>query len=224
MTSFLIPLTWGGIMYDWSSWRSLVPLIMGALGILGFCLYEKYVAIEPAIRLTIFRNRTANLAYFTTTLHGLILWCLLYYQPLYYEAVKGYTPIVAGVALFPATFTVAPMAVVTGIAITKTNSYIWMIRGGWTVATLGLGILILMDVGTSIPKFIFLNLVPGIGLGILFPALQFQLQAASTNEDMAWTVAMFTFFRSFGQALGVAIGMLKLPPNMGSDWSKWSEV
>ena len=119
---------------------------------------------------------------------------------------KGYTPIVAGVALFPATFTVAPMAVITGITITKTNSYIWMIRTGWTVATLGLGLLILMDVGTSIPKFIFLNLVPGIGLGILFPALQFQLQAASTSEDMAFTVAMFTFFRSFGQALGVAIG------------------
>ena len=84
MTSFLIPLTWGGVMYDWSSWRTIVPLVMGALGILGFCLYEKYVATEPAIRLAIFRNRTANLAYFTTTLHGLILWCLLYckFQPL----------------------------------------------------------------------------------------------------------------------------------------------
>ena len=206
MTSFLIPLTWGGIMYDWSSWRTLVPLVVGAFGIFGFCLWERYLAPEPAIRLSIFRNRTANIAYFTTTMHGLILWCLLYYQPLYYEAVKGYSPIVAGVALFPATFTVAPMAVVTGITITKTNSYRWTIWAGWIIATLGSGLLILMDVGTSIPKFIFLNLVPGIGLGILFPALQFQLQAASTNEDMAFTVAMFTFFRSFGQALGVAIG------------------
>ena len=98
------------------------------------------------------------------------------------------------------------MAVVTGITITKTGSYRWTIWTGWTCATLGLGLLILMDVGTSIPKFIFLNLVPGIGLGVLFPSLQFQLQAASTNEDMAFSVAMFTFFRSFGQALGVAIG------------------
>ncbi len=206
MTSFLIPLTWGGIMYDWSSWRTLVPLIIGATGILGFCLYEKYVAPEPAIRLAIFRNRTANIGYMTTTLHGLILWCLLYYQPLYYEAVKGYSPIISGVAIFPSTFTVAPMAVVTGITITKTNSYRWTIWAGWLLTTLGLGLLVLMDVGTTIPKFVFLNLVGGMGLGILFPALQFQVQAASTNEDMAFTVAMFTFFRSFGQALGVAIG------------------
>ena len=80
LTSFLVPLTWGGVMYDWSSWRTLVPLIVGAIGILGFCLYEKYIAKEPAIRLAIFRNRTTNLAYITTTLHGLILWCLLYYR------------------------------------------------------------------------------------------------------------------------------------------------
>jgi Fungal trichothecene efflux pump (TRI12) len=206
MTSFLIPLTWGGVMYDWTSWRTLVPLILGAVGILGFCLYEKYLAPEPAIRLSIFRNATTNIAFFTTTLHGLILWCLLYYQPLYYEAVKGYSPIIAGVSLFPATFTVAPMAVVTGITITKTNSYRWTIWVGWLFGTLGLGLTILLDVGTSIPQFIFINLVPGIGLGILFPALQFQLQAASTNKDMAFAVAMFTFFRSFGQALGVAIG------------------
>ena len=193
-------------MYDWSSWRTLVPLIMGAAGIVGFCFYEKYVAPEPAVRLSIFRNRTTNIGYLTTALQGLILWCLLYYQPLYYEAVRGYSPIIAGVALFPSTFTVAPIAVVTGITITKTNSYRWTIWAGWTLTTLGLGILTLMDVGTSIPKFIFLNIVSGMGLGILFPALQFQVQAASNNKDMAFTVSMFVFFRSFGQALGVAIG------------------
>ena len=221
VTSFLIPLTWGGVMYDWSSWRTLVPLIMGAAGIVGFCFYEKYVAPEPAVRLSIFRNRTTNIGYFTTALQGLILWCLLYYQPLYYEAVRGYSPIIAGVALFPSTFTVAPIAVVTGITITKTNSYRWTIWAGWTLTTLGLGILTLMDVGTSIPKFIFLNIVSGMGLGILFPALQFQVQAASNNKDMAFTVSMFVFFRSFGQALGVAIGGVIFQNQMVSNLKRY---
>jgi hypothetical protein len=98
------------------------------------------------------------------------------------------------------------MAVVSGVLITKTNSYLWLIWAGWAIATLGTGLTILMKPGTTIVEFIFINIVPGIGLGILFPSLQFQLQAASTQKDMAWTVAMFTFFRTFGQALGVAIG------------------
>lgn len=206
MASFLIPLTWGGVMYSWSSWRTLVPLLVGAAGLIGFCLYEKYLAPEPVIRLQIFANRTTNIAYFNTVIHGLILWCLLYYQPLYFEAVQGYTPIVSGIALFPATFTVAPSAVVVGILITKRGAYRWAIYLGWTLATLGSGLLCLLAVNTSIPQWIFIDLIPGLGLGILFPSLQFQLQAASSNSHLAFAVAMFSFFRSFGQTLGVAIG------------------
>ena len=205
-TSLLIPITWGGVMYSWSHWRTLVPLIIGIVGNIVFIAYEKYLAKEPLIRLSIFSTSSATIAYFGTTLHGIILWCLLYYEPLYYEAVKDYTPIITGVALFPETFTVAPLAVITGIAITKTGRYRWAIWIGWVITTLGLGILYLLDVDTTIVQWIFLNLVPGIGMGMLFPSLAFAVQAASRPEDLAFAVAMFSFFRAFGQAIGVAIG------------------
>ena len=127
-------------------------------------------------------------------------------MPLYYEAVQGYSPIIAGVALFPDTFTVAPLAVVTGISITITGHYRWAVWSGWAITVLGVGLSILLKVDTSIPAWIFLTMVSGIGLGILFPSMQFSLQAATTNKDMGFAVAMFSFFRTFGQAIGVAIG------------------
>jgi MFS family permease len=127
-------------------------------------------------------------------------------MPLYYEAVKGYSPIISGVALFPDTFTVAPLAVVTGILITVTGHYRWAVWSGWALTVLGTGILVLLKADTTIPAWIFLTIVSGVGLGILFPSMQFALQAATTNKDMGFAVAMFSFFRSFGQAIGVAIG------------------
>jgi MFS family permease len=127
-------------------------------------------------------------------------------MPLYYEAVQGYSPIISGVALFPDTFTVAPLAVVTGILITMTGHYRWAVWSGWVLTVLGVGLLILLKVDTSIPAWIFLTIVSGLGLGILFPSMQFSLQAASTNKDMGFAVAMFSFFRTFGQAIGVALG------------------
>lgn len=127
-------------------------------------------------------------------------------MPLYYEAVKGYSPIISGVALFPDTFTVAPMAVVTGILITVTGHYRWAVWSGWALTVLGTGILVLLKADTTVPAWIFLTIVSGVGLGILFPSMQFSLQAATTNKDMGFAVAMFSFFRSFGQAIGVAIG------------------
>lgn len=136
----------------------------------------------------------------------MILWCALYYEPLYYEGVKGYSPIITGISIFPETFTVAPVSVITGIVITKTGRYRWALWIGWGFATLGSGILYLLDVNTSVAQWIFLNLVIGIGMGLLFPSMAFAIQASSTNEDLAFAVAMFSFFRAFGQAIGVAVG------------------
>ncbi|KAL4953502.1 major facilitator superfamily domain-containing protein [Aspergillus filifer] len=206
MSSFLIPLTWGGIIYDWSSWHTLVPLIIGAVGLAIFTVYEYKYATDPIIPPKIFQNRTAAVSFACSFLQGLILWCLLYYQPLYYEAVKGYSPIMAGVALFPATFTVAPSAALVGILVTKYGHYRWAIWLGWFLGTLGTGLLCYMDVETSIPAWIFINLVPGLGLGFLFPSIGFAIQASATNDTLAIAVAMFSFFRAMGQAVGVAIG------------------
>ena len=205
-TSFLIPITWGGVSYPWDSWRVLAPLIIGIVGLAVFTVFEEYFATEPLIRLDVFKNRTAAASYFETTLHGMILWCNLYYLPLYFEAVKGETPIIAGISLFPGTFTVAPAAVITGIAVTKTGRYRWAIWSGWVLTTLGIGLLYLLDVNTTTVQWIFLNLVSGLGMGILFPSMAFAIQAATTNKDLAFAVALFSFFRAFGQAIGVAVG------------------
>lgn len=205
-TSFLIPVTWGGVSYAWDSWRTLVPLIVGALGLVAFVLFEEYVAREPLIRLDVFKNRTASASYFQTTVHGIILWGILYYLPLYYEAVKGETPIVAGISLFPETFTVAPAAMATGIIISKIGRYRWALWSGWTLTTFGVGLLYLLDVHTTTVQWVFLNLVSGVGMGLLFPSMAFAIQAATTNKDLAFAVALFSFFRAFGQAVGVAIG------------------
>ncbi|KAI9804453.1 MAG: hypothetical protein M1825_001352 [Sarcosagium campestre] len=205
-TSFLIPVTWGGVMYSWDSWRTLVPLILGGAGLLGFGLYERFVAKEPLIRLSIFNTWTAKITYIGTVIHGMVLWSLLYYEPLYYEAVKGYTPIISGVALFPETFTVAPASVVVGILVTITGRYRWAVWSGWVLTCGGCGLLYLMDVETTVVQWIFLNLVVGLGTGILFPSMAFAIQASVAVEDVAFGVAAFSFFRAFGQAIGVAVG------------------
>lgn len=136
----------------------------------------------------------------------MILWCLLYYLPLYYEAVKGESPILSGVSLFPQTFTVAPAAVIVGILVSKTGRYRWAVWTGWVLTTLGTGLLYLLDVNTPTASWIFLNLVSGLGTGMLFAGMAFAIQASATNKDLAFAVAMFSFFRAFGQAIGVAVG------------------
>jgi hypothetical protein len=127
-------------------------------------------------------------------------------MPLYFEAVKGFGPILAGVAMFPWTFTVAPASVATGITIAVTCQYRWANRAGWFLATLGMGLLIILKPNTPTVSWIFLNLVGGPGTGMLFPAMALAVQASATAKDQAYAANMFSFFRAFRQKLGVAIG------------------
>lgn len=205
-TGFLIPVTWGGVQYPWNSWRTLVPMIVCAFGIGAFVMHQELFAPNPLIRTSVFKTTSAAALYVSTVIHGIILWGILYYMPLYFEAVKGMGPIMAGVSMFPWTFTVAPASVATGIAIAATGKYLWANRLGWFLATLGFGLLIMLKPDTSTVAWIFLNLVGGVGTGILFPAMALAVQACATAKDQAYAANMFSFFRAFGQTLGVAIG------------------
>jgi hypothetical protein len=205
-TSFLIPLTWGGVQYSWSSWHTLVPLILGVAGLVGFAIYDKSVPAFPIIRLDLmFRNYNMAYSLFASLDNALIVYGSLYFLPLYYEGVQGYNPVISGIALFPATFTVAPFAIVAGIVITKTGDFRIITMIGWIATTLGMGIVTLLDVNTTIVQWIFLTGCSGIGLGLLYTSLAFVNQSAANDEHMTFAVGMFIFARSLGQCLGVAI-------------------
>ncbi|PYI00385.1 MFS general substrate transporter [Aspergillus sclerotiicarbonarius CBS 121057] len=221
LSSFLIPLSWGGIMYAWTSWRTLVPLTLGATGLLIFCIYEALIPSAPMIPRSIFQNRSAVIALAASFLQGMILWCALYYMPLYYEAVKSFSPIMAGVALFPDTFTVAPSAILCGFVITRTGHYRWGLYLGWTLSTLGLGLLCLLQVDTPTVKWIFLNIPAGLGLGILTAAIVCAVQASATPENLTLSVAMVIFFRAFGQAVGIAVGGVIFQNRMRRELSQY---
>ncbi|PQE32818.1 mfs multidrug transporter protein [Rutstroemia sp. NJR-2017a WRK4] len=204
-TSLLIPITWGGVMYTWESVRTLVPLLVGVGGLVMFLVYNVCISKDPLIRRSLFNSPTAIVAYFGTFVHGIAVWSLLFYMPLYFEVAKNFTSIQSGIGLFPLTFTTAPAAVIVGLVIAKSGKYRPSIWFGWALSTLGLGLLILLKESTSTVSWIFITLVPGIGFGCLFSAQGFAAQASASSEDLPFAGAMYSFFRAFGQTVGVAI-------------------
>ena len=204
-TSFLIPLTWGGVQYPWNSWHTLVPLLIGLAGFIGFCFFEVFIPSEPTVRFDIIRSYNMAFSLFAAIIHAILVYGILYFMPLYFEAVKGLNPTLSGVALFPVTFTVSPMSIVSGLIVSKTGDFRGVIWFGWIATVLGSGILVLLDTDTMTAQWIFLTLCLGIGLGFLYSALNLINQTAALDSSMAFAVSFFTFCRSFGQCIGVAL-------------------
>lgn len=224
LASFLIPLTWGGIMYPWSSWHTLVPLLLGVAGLVGFAVHEKFGAAQPLVPLVIFNNITQSVTYAGTFLHGMILWAIVYYLPLYYEGALGYGPVISGLALFPESLTVAPISVIIGIIAARVGSYRWAIWSGWPITALGIGLMCYLDAKSSIPQWVFINLLVGIGLGILFPTVMLAVQAAADPEYLTISVTMTPFFRVLGQAVGVAIGGVVFQNRIKHEFGHYPEL
>lgn len=60
-------------MYPWDHWKTVLPLAVGTVGLIGSFFYEKYVPTEPMIPLSLFQNRDAAVTYLGTTVHGMIV-------------------------------------------------------------------------------------------------------------------------------------------------------
>jgi hypothetical protein len=125
---------------------------------------------------------------------------------LYFEAAKNMSPVISGVALFPWTFTTAPAAAIVGVIITKTGRWRFGIYSGWFLTVVGMSLLVLYKVTSPAAEYIPIALISGVGLGILYASMSFGIQASSTNRDLPFAAALYSFFRHFGQMLGVAIG------------------
>ncbi|CZR64622.1 related to MFS multidrug transporter [Phialocephala subalpina] len=205
-TALLLSITMGGVIYPWSNWRITVLLSTSLLGTILFVAYESFIPRFPFLCVVLFKNVTAAVTFLGTFLHGFILWSLLFYLPLYYQAIKGFNPTQSGLAVFPETLIIAPVSLTVGILVSKTGHFKWSIVSGWFFTTLGTGLLILLDVHTTTPTWIGINIIVGLGTGMLFSGMAFSIQAAATafGQDSALAIAMFSFFRSLGATVGIA--------------------
>lgn len=111
MVSIPIALSWAGSQYPRSSFRVVVPLVMGFTGFGIFVLYEasKY-CVSPTMPLHLFFNRTSGTPFTLTFLHGLSAISVMYFLPVYFQGVLGVTNGRAGVELLPTVLFMIPEA------------------------------------------------------------------------------------------------------------------
>lgn len=138
-------------------------------------------------------------------IHGILLWSIVYYLPVYSEGVVQHTPLRAVVDSLPLAFTVTPMSIVCALLIERSKRYLWTVWLGWFLSTAGFGTFVFLSYGTPPRIYNGLQVATGIGLGFLFPALSIPLQAAATTDGAGVATGTFVFFRSLGSALGVSL-------------------
>ncbi|KAJ6112016.1 hypothetical protein N7523_008077 [Penicillium sp. IBT 18751x] len=202
----VMPLSWAGALYAWSSWRTLLPFIIGILVLVVFVFYERK-PLYPVLPYRLFDSATTISTFLGGFLHGLILYNLNTYMPLFYQATFFETPLQATITLLPMAILNLFFSCVSPIFVAFLRKYLWNIRVGWVASTLGAGLLLLIKPESSISFRTGMPIVISLGIGILFTVLVLPAQASLASvDDMGLVVGLVVFFRLLGGLIGLALG------------------
>ncbi|CAG8954968.1 hypothetical protein HYFRA_00008657 [Hymenoscyphus fraxineus] len=204
--AILLALTWGGTTRPWSSWRTVLPLVLGFLGMISFFIFEgsSYVK-EATMPLHLFSNRTSASVYAITFLHSVVTYWVVYYLPVYFQAVLEASPTASGVDLFPTAVACIPFAIISGAAVSKMSKYRPSHFVSLTLIVVGLGLLTRLHKHTSVAYWVVIRILVSAGLGIMVTATLPAIQAPLEEKDVATSTATWAFLRSFGAIWGAAI-------------------
>jgi hypothetical protein len=206
IVSVLIALTWGGTQYEWSSWRTLLPLILGFIGIGGFFWIESTTwIVEPTMPFRLFSNRTSLGAFAIASLHAMLTNFLTFFLPVYFQGVLSTGPTKSGVNLLPLPFVTMPFAIFAGIATTKWGLYRPSFFIGMALLAICFGLLTRLNEHTSTAYWAGIECIGAAGLGVMTTTTWPAVQAPLEEVDQAISTAAWGFVRSFGGIWGVAI-------------------
>lgn len=76
----------GGVSHPWSSVAVIVPMIIGAVGLIGFAVNEYFVPV-PVIPLELIKNRTVTIASLLAWMSGYAAASLSYFLIVYVSSI-----------------------------------------------------------------------------------------------------------------------------------------
>jgi len=206
--SLLIGLVFGGSVFPWSSWRVIVPIILGVMGWAGFHVYEwkpphycKEVMVPPRL----FSNRTSVAGFYINFVSSILLQWVCFFWPFYFQALKGVSPLRAGINFVPYEAFLIITAAGAGGILSKFGYYRPMHFLGFCLGIIGSGLNIMLSPATPKAVWVIFQIVDAVGRALLLPTVLPAIMTSMPESDVASATGIYSFLRSFGFVWGITI-------------------
>lgn len=161
----LLALQWGGNRFAWDS-PQVIGLFCGAGGtLIAFLAWDYHKGDAAMVPFSMVRQRSV---WTSCLVYGFLmaqLYTSSYYLPVYFQAVKGATPLLSGVYLLPSILSQLFSSIVSGILVGRLGYYLPFIVIDAVIVAIANGILSTLSVGTSTGKWIGYQILLGFGRG-----------------------------------------------------------
>ncbi|KAI1656232.1 major facilitator superfamily domain-containing protein [Daldinia decipiens] len=208
MIALLFGLIMGGVQFPWSSWRVILPLVLGIAGWIFFHIQQHYFARHPSVPSRLFGNRTSVTAFILTFTSSVILQMISYFLPIYFQAVLATTTLESGTFFLPFALGSLVFAVVAGALLTKFGAYRPLHATAFALLAVSFGLFTLLDGYTTKVAWAFFELIASGGCGMIISTLLPAIMAKLPESDVVTVSATFSFIKNFGYIWGVTISSI----------------
>ncbi|GAA1254849.1 MFS transporter [Pseudonocardia aurantiaca] len=183
-------------------------LAIGALFLVWFVLHvraRERAGKEPLLSISLFRNRTSNLALVTQNVQWLLLMGIAFVVSAFLQVVRGYNAIQTGVIFTSATAGIL-VSSLAAERLARKRAQRTLILAGFLIMIAGIGVLIaLLNTSRSAWAFAPGLLLIGLGLGTMLTPSVNVVQSAFPEDQQGEISGLSRCVSNLGSSLGTAI-------------------
>ncbi|OOF91977.1 hypothetical protein ASPCADRAFT_154290, partial [Aspergillus carbonarius ITEM 5010] len=201
-----LALEWGGTTYSWSNARIIVLLVLASLLLIIFVVIQVWKPDQAALPPRIFTQRSIASGFWVSSCQGAHMMILVYYLPVWFQAVKGVSAVSSGIHLLPMVIPLVVASILTGQIISRIGYYTPFLIFGVCLTSIGAGLLTTLTTNTSEGKWIGFQIIYGYGLGSCSQTPNMAAQTVLPRKDVAIGASLMFFGQQLFGAIFTSVG------------------
>lgn len=201
----LLALQWGGTTYAWNSGRIIALFVLFGVLIILF-VYVQYRQGEDA---TVPPRILANRSIWSGSLYafgtGAAFFVLVYYIPIWFQAVQGVSAVNSGIRNLPMLLAVVISSIFAGGMVSALGYYAPFMIIGTVLMSVGAGLLSTFHPSISSGAWIGYQIIFGLGVGFGMQQPMMAVQTALDIKDIPTGSSVVIFLQTLGGALFVSV-------------------
>lgn len=213
-TAFLIPgiiclllaMQWGGSTYAWNNGRIIALLVIFGSCFCAFTAVQAWKGDMATVPPRIIKQRSIAAAFWLTFCMGGTMMIVIYYLPIWFQAIKYATPVHSGMMILPSLLALVVSSLFAGVFTKKTGYYAPMMIASSVVMPIGVGLFTTFTPETGHAKWIGYQILFGFGLGLGMQQGSMAAQTVLAKKDVPTGVSLNFFAQQLGGSIFVSVG------------------
>lgn len=212
----LLALQWGGSTYAWSDGRIIALWVLFGILFLAFVAVQVFMTETATIPAAVIKNRSIIAGMWWTFCLGSAMMLLVYYIPIWFQAIKGDSAVESGIHLLPMVLSLVVGSITAGQITGRIGYYTALAYASAIIMPIGAGLISTFNVDTSSSAWIGFQVLFGFGLGMGMQQGSMAAQTVLKRHEVPTGVSLMFFCQMLAGAIFVSVGQNVLDTHLVS--------